>query len=71
MSTVKVAITLEHNLLREVDQLVRNNVFPNRSKAIQNAIEEKIIRINKSRLAKECAKLDIHFEQNLAEEGMA
>ena len=71
MSTVKVAISLEQGLLLELDQMVKKNVFPNRSKAIQKAVEEKISRINRIRLAKECAKLDSKFEQALADEGMS
>jgi hypothetical protein len=46
-------------------------VFPNRSKAIQAAVEDKLIRLDKSRLAQECAKLDRAFEQTLAEEGLS
>ena len=46
-------------------------VFPNRSKAIQQAVEEKMIRLDKSRLAKECAKLNPDFEMDMAEEGIS
>jgi len=45
--------------------------FTNRSKAIQEAVEDKLIRLDKSRLAQECAKLDRAFEQALAEEGLS
>ena len=45
-------------------------MFPNRSRAIQEAIAEKIERIEKSRLARECAKLDAEEEARIAEEGM-
>jgi hypothetical protein len=34
-------------------------------------IEDKLIRLDKSRLAQECAKLDQAFEQKLAEEGLS
>jgi hypothetical protein len=57
--------------LRRRDLLVQSNVFPNRSKAIQEAIEDKLIGLDKSRLAQECAKLDQAFEQTTAEEGLA
>jgi Arc/MetJ-type ribon-helix-helix transcriptional regulator len=46
-------------------------VFPNRSKAIQEAVEEKLKRMEKTRLAEECAKLDPKYEQTLAEEGFS
>jgi metal-responsive CopG/Arc/MetJ family transcriptional regulator len=71
MSRAKVAVSLEQATLGRLDQLVRNAVFPSRSQAIQVAIEEKLERIERSRLARECAKLDRGFEKALAEEGMS
>ena len=71
MSTTKVAISIEKNLLSQIDEMVSKQVFPNRSKAIQEAVKEKLSRINKSRLAIECAKLDPKFEQALSDEGLA
>jgi len=71
MSTVKVAISIDRSLLLQLDQMVKEKAFPSRSNAIQNAIQEKISRMNRSRLAHECSKLDIKFEQALAEEGMS
>jgi Arc/MetJ-type ribon-helix-helix transcriptional regulator len=68
MSTTKVAISIEKNLLNQIDEMVSKQVFPNRSKAIQEAVKEKLNRINKSRLAIECSKLDPKFEQALANE---
>ncbi len=70
MTSVKVAITLEQETLRQVDSLVARRVFPNRSRAIQTALREKLDRVDGSRLASECAKLDKKFEQSLAEEGL-
>ena len=71
MSTAKIAITIEEELLGKLDRLVASKVFPNRSKAIQEAIQEKLSRVNRSRLARECAKLDPKFEKALAEEGIS
>lgn len=71
MSTSKIAITIEGKLLNRLDRLVKSRVFPNRSKAIQEAVEEKLTRMDQSRLARECAKLDPRFEQALAEEGFS
>jgi len=71
MSTAKVAITLDENLLRRLDRLVKNRLFENRSRAIQEAVREKLSRLDRDRLARECAKLDIKFEQALAEEGLS
>ena len=69
MAASKIAITLESDMVKRLDMLVKSNLFPNRSKAIQEAVAEKLKRIEKSRLAQECAKLDPEFEQSLAEEG--
>ena len=71
MAASKIAITIDDKILRRLDLLVQSNVFPNRSKAIQEAIEDKLIRLDKTRLAQECAKLDRAFEQTLAEEGLS
>jgi len=71
MSTAKVAITLDQNLLKRLDRLVRNRMFENRSRAIQEAVSEKLARLERNRLARECAKLDKKFEQTMAEEGLS
>ncbi len=71
MPVAKIAITLEQDVLTEVDRLVRRHVFPNRSRAIQEAVREKVTRLSINRLARECAKLDPKSEQALAEEGMS
>ncbi|MCX5973518.1 MAG: ribbon-helix-helix domain-containing protein [Coprothermobacterota bacterium] len=70
MSTQKVAITIEEKLLRRIDQLVTAHRFPNRSKAIQEAVAEKLERLDRTRLARECLKLDPTVEQQLSEEGI-
>jgi Arc/MetJ-type ribon-helix-helix transcriptional regulator len=71
MAASKIAITLDKNMLKQIDILVKSNFFPNRSRAIQEAVAEKLMRLEKSRLAQECAKLDPDFEQSLAEEGFS
>jgi len=53
-----------------LDRLVDQHVFQSRSQAIQEAVSEKLLRLNRSRLAKECAKLQPAFEKTMAEEGM-
>jgi metal-responsive CopG/Arc/MetJ family transcriptional regulator len=70
MATTKVAVTIDSDLLAKVDQLVAQRVFPNRSKAIQAALQDKLTRMRRTRLARESAKLDPRSEQALAEEGM-
>ena len=67
----KVAITVNKNTLDRVDRLVRQHIFPSRSRAFEEALEEKLERLDKSRLARECTKLDPAFEKSLAEEGLS
>jgi Arc/MetJ-type ribon-helix-helix transcriptional regulator len=71
MGAAKVAITIDEELLKRIDQLVARRKFPNRSRAIQDAVREKLDRLERVRLARECAKLDPRFEQKLADEGLA
>jgi metal-responsive CopG/Arc/MetJ family transcriptional regulator len=71
MAASKIAITMDKRLVKQLDDLVNSRVFPNRSKAIQEAVEEKLKRMEKTRLAKECGKLDPKEEQTLAEEGFS
>ena len=70
MLTTKVAISVDSELLCELDSLVSRHVFPNRSKAIQEAIMEKLGRMKHLNLARESAKLDRREEQGIAEEGI-
>ena len=71
MPVSKIAITIDNELVKEIDLLVKSDLFPNRSKAIQEAVKEKLERLKRTRLAKECAKLDPEFEENMAEEGFS
>jgi metal-responsive CopG/Arc/MetJ family transcriptional regulator len=71
MRTTKVAITIDPVILARLDRLVKQKVFPSRSKAIQEAIHDKLAHMERSRLAIECAKLDPKVEQAFAEEGMS
>jgi len=71
MGRAKVAISLDESTLNRLDKLVQKQVFPNRSQAIEEAVAEKLARLERSRLAQECAKLDPAFEKALAEEGLS
>jgi metal-responsive CopG/Arc/MetJ family transcriptional regulator len=71
MSTAKIAISIEEDVLGKPDRLVSSKVFPNRSKAIQEAIKGKLSRVNRSCLARECAKLYPSVEKAIAEEGFS
>jgi metal-responsive CopG/Arc/MetJ family transcriptional regulator len=71
MATTKVAISLDSELLQRLDRLVAERVFPNRSQAVQDAIRDKLDRLARTSLARECAKLDASAERGLADEGLA
>jgi Arc/MetJ-type ribon-helix-helix transcriptional regulator len=71
MATAKIAISLDDGTVKRVDRLVKNKIFPSRSKVIQDALEEELKKLGKGRLARECAKLDPKFEKALAEEGLS
>ena len=71
LPSVKIAITLDRETLGRVDSLVARKVFPNRSRAIETAVAEKLGRLERRRLAAECSKLDPKFEKALADEGLA
>lgn len=71
MPRSKIAISLDASLVERLDTLVARATFPNRSQAIQTAVEEKLARLDRGRLARECAKLDPLVEQTLAEEGLS
>ncbi|HXJ83972.1 MAG TPA: ribbon-helix-helix domain-containing protein [Candidatus Methylomirabilis sp.] len=70
MAKTKVAVTLDSQTVRRVDQLVRNARYPNRSQAIEAAVAAQLARLEYRRLADECAKLDKKAERAMAEEGL-
>ena len=70
MSKTKIAITLDEQFIEDIDRFIGKRIFQNRSQAIQEAVAEKLKRLKRSRLAKECTKLDITFEKAMAEEGL-
>ncbi len=71
MRTTKVAISINKETIEKLDRLVEKRVFPSRSSAMQEAIDEKLTRFERVRLAEECAKLDPVAEQTLADEGLS
>lgn len=70
MSIAKIAVTLDEALLNRLDQLVAEQRFPSRSRVVQEAVREKLDRLDRRRLARECQKLDPRFERELAEQGL-
>ena len=70
MASAKIAISLNKETVQRLDRLVCEGVYPSRSRAIQEALEERLERLSRDRLSRECAKLDPAYETALAEEGM-
>jgi len=71
MSLAKIAVTIDRDLLARLDRLVKDQHYPNRSRAVQEALRDSLERIENGRLARECAKLDPIAEQRLADEGLS
>jgi metal-responsive CopG/Arc/MetJ family transcriptional regulator len=71
MNRAKIAVSIDRDLLGRLDRLVTERRYPSRSRAVQEALREKLERLEHGRLARECAKLDPVAEQRLAEEGLA
>jgi metal-responsive CopG/Arc/MetJ family transcriptional regulator len=71
MPKTKLAVTMDANLVDELDHLVSKRRFANRSQAIEVAVAEKLERLARTRLAHECSKLNPNEERALAEEGLA
>ncbi len=70
MRTVRITISLSQDLLHKLDGLVKSHVFLSRSQAVQEAVEEKIRRLYRTRLEQECSKLDPVEEQAFADLGL-
>ena len=71
MPKTKVAVSLDAKLVSRLNSLVREARFPSRSYAIEVALAEKLDRLGRVRLARECARLDPRQERALAEVGIS
>jgi Arc/MetJ-type ribon-helix-helix transcriptional regulator len=71
MASAKIAITISETVLYRLDNLVQQGMYPNRSKAIQAAVEEKVAHFEHGRLAEALSKLDPAEEAGEAEMGIA
>lgn len=67
----KIAVTLEESSLKDLDRWVREGRYPNRSRAVQLAVDLLAEREKRNRLARELAKLDKAAEQRMADEGLS
>ena len=66
----KIAVTLDGKTVEDLDRWVREGKYPNRSRALQSAVDMLSEREKRNRLARELAKLDRREEQRMAEEGL-
>jgi metal-responsive CopG/Arc/MetJ family transcriptional regulator len=71
MPKTKIAVTVDAALSGQLDALIAEAQFPNRSHAVEAALAEKLDRLRRTRLARECAKLDPEEERAWAEEGLS
>jgi metal-responsive CopG/Arc/MetJ family transcriptional regulator len=71
MPKTKVALTLDAELLEQVDELVAKQRFRNRSQAVEAALADKLHRLARTRLARESAKLNPREEKRLADDSLA
>jgi metal-responsive CopG/Arc/MetJ family transcriptional regulator len=69
MPKTQVALTLDADLLKQVDELVSTRRF--RSQAVEAALVDKLQRLARTGLARELRKLDRTEEKRLAEEGLS
>ena len=66
----KIAVTLDRRTVADLDRWVREGKYPNRSRALQSAVNLLSEREKRTRLVRELAKLDPQEEKQLAEEGL-
>ncbi len=70
MRKAKIALSLDADVVRRVDELVSRAAFTSRSQAVEAALREKLERIDRRRLSEELAKLQPDQEKRMAEEGI-
>ena len=66
----KIAVTLDSAAVSDLDRWVREGRYPNRSRALQSAVDLLSEREKRTRLVRELKKLNLAEEQRLAEEGL-
>ena len=66
----KIAVTLDQRTVADLDRWVREGKYPNRSRALQSAVNLLSDREKRTRLVRELAKIDPLEEKQLAEQGL-
>ena len=71
MNKSKIAITVSPTVLSRLDAWVQSEHYASRSEAIEQAVEAQLRRLERTRLSDQCALLDVHDEQAMADTGLA
>jgi Arc/MetJ-type ribon-helix-helix transcriptional regulator len=66
----KIAVTLDQKTVGDLDRWVREGRYPNRSRALQSAVNLLSEREKRTRLSRELARIDPLEERELAEQGL-
>ena len=66
----KIAVTLDQKTVGDLDRWVREGRYPNRSRALQSAVNLLSEREKRTRLSRELTKIDPREERELAEQGL-
>jgi Arc/MetJ-type ribon-helix-helix transcriptional regulator len=66
----KIAVTLDQRTVADLDRWVKEGKYPNRSRALQSAVNILGEREKRTRLGRELAKIDPKEEKQLAEQGL-
>jgi Arc/MetJ-type ribon-helix-helix transcriptional regulator len=66
----KIAVSLDQSTVADLDGWVREGKYPNRSRALQSAVNLLSEREKRTRLGRELARIDPNEEKRLAEQGL-
>jgi len=66
----KIVVNLDQRTVADLDRWVREGKYPNRSRALQSAVNLLSEREKRTRLARELARIDPTEERQLAEQGL-
>ena len=66
----KIAVTLDKRTVADLDRWVSEGRYPNRSRALQSAVNLLSEREKRTRLVRELAKINPKEERQLAEQGL-
>ena len=70
MPQKKTPVTAPNRRLQPLDEMLSKRSLTSRNQASDAALTAKLQRSSRTRLARECAKLDPHEEKGFAEEGL-